>query len=92
MLTVPLMTQCLTQNGAVTSTSGEASNGGSTPAPPTTAAGRSRSSQIPIPRSTDNLILTVLMMVLCGLMLNVLAFAFLVPALHYSGKVRRYTN
>jgi len=38
-------------------------------------------------RAADNFILTVIMMVVCGVLLNVFAFACLVPALLLSMKV-----
>ena len=37
--------------------------------------------------ATDNFILTVIMMALCAIFLNVVAFSFLVPALIYSKQV-----
>lgn len=36
---------------------------------------------------TDNLLLTISMMILCGLLLNIFSFFFLVPAMFYSKKV-----
>ena len=43
-------------------------------------------------RAADNFILTVIMMVMCGVLLNVFAFACLVPALLFSMKVSGWVD